>query len=160
MTVDIYSGGKYPANALSNFAKHPFVFRGFQMNSMEGLLQAITHKDPIEQVKIFLLHGIDAKGSALPWEHNQTLYWQGHPMKRYSDEYQEFLDEAYQSIYDQNDEFKKALLSTKNATLIHSISTASSSHTILTEKEFVGRLTRLRDTGKAKERKIESIELF
>ena len=47
MIIDIYSCGKYPANALSNFMEHPFVFRGFSVNSMEGLIAGLTHKDPI-----------------------------------------------------------------------------------------------------------------
>ena len=47
MTIDIYSGGKYPANALSNFMEHPFIFRGFIVNSMEGLIAGLTYKDPI-----------------------------------------------------------------------------------------------------------------
>ena len=58
MTIDIYSGGKYPANALSNFMEHSFIFRGFSINSMEGLIAGLTYKDPIEQMRIFLLSGI------------------------------------------------------------------------------------------------------
>ena len=34
-------------NALSNFIEHPFVFRGFSINSMEGLIAGLTYKDPI-----------------------------------------------------------------------------------------------------------------
>ena len=47
MTIDIYSGGKYPANTLSNFIEHPFIFKGFIVNSMEGLIAGLTYKDPI-----------------------------------------------------------------------------------------------------------------
>lgn len=158
--IDIYSGGKYPANALSNFCKHPFIFRGFSINSMEGFLQALTHKNPVEQVKIFLMHGVEAKRQGLPWDHNQTLYWMGSPIMRYSQEYQDLLDEAYQALYDGNEKFRKALNDTGNAQLIHSIGSKASSHTILTEKEFVTRLTRLRNTGKSKEKISMEVELF
>ena len=42
--MDIKSGCKYPASALSNFAPHPFKFRGFNVASMEGFLQGIKFK--------------------------------------------------------------------------------------------------------------------
>lgn len=38
--MDIGSGNAYPANALSNFAPHPFEFDGVQCNSMEGFLHS------------------------------------------------------------------------------------------------------------------------
>ncbi|MBR2590541.1 MAG: hypothetical protein IKE65_06420 [Clostridia bacterium] len=44
--MNIYSKGKYPADALSNFASHPFTFDGFQdIQSKEGLLQSLKFED-------------------------------------------------------------------------------------------------------------------
>ena len=156
MVIDIYSGGKYPANTLSNFAKHPFEFRGFTINSMEGLIAGLTYKDPIEQMRIFLLTGIDAKHATMP---TGRLYWQGKPLDRYSQEYQDFFDEAYDALYT-NVDFKKALDSTKGKELKHSLGNKDRTKTLLTEEEFVGRLRRLRDTGHSKEIKYSQDELF
>ena len=37
--MEIGSKGKYPSNALSNFAPHPFVMDGVECASMEGFLK-------------------------------------------------------------------------------------------------------------------------
>ena len=159
MIIDIYSGGKYPANALSNFACHPFEFRGFKINSMEGLISGLTYKDPIEQMRIFLLHGLEAKNAAKPWEMARKVYWQGESIDRCSQEYQDFFDEAYDALYT-NADFKKTLDSTKGNELKHTMGCKDRTRTLLTEKEFIDRLIRLRDTGHAKEIKISHNALF
>lgn len=159
MKIDIYSGGKYPANALSNFAYHPFEFRGFKINSMEGLIAGLTYKDPIEQMRIFLLHGIEAKNATKPWQYSMNVYWQGNPIDRRSQEYQDLFDDAYNALYT-NADFRKTLDSTKGKQLVHSIGQRDRMKALLTEEEFVGRLMRLRDTGNAKETKYSNDELF
>ena len=45
MTIDIWSGGTYPANVLSNFYPNAFVFDGVECSSMEGLLQSLKTKN-------------------------------------------------------------------------------------------------------------------
>ena len=159
MTIDIYSGGKYPANALSNFMDHPFIFRGFIVNSMEGLIAGLTYKDPIQQMRVFFFFCLEAKNSTKPWNFDMQVYWQGKAIDRRSQEYQDLFDEAYDTLYT-NADFRKALDSTKGHKLIHSIGFKDRTKTLLTEDEFVGRLTRLRDTGHSKETKFESEELF
>ena len=159
MIIDIYSGGKYPANTLSNFAYHPFEFRGFKINSMEGLIAGLTYKDPIEQMRIFLLHGIEAKNATKPWEMAGKVYWQGEPINRCSQDYQDLFDEAYDALYT-NADFRKALDSTKGDEIKHTMGCKDRTRTLLTEKEFVDRLKRLRDTGQSKEIKISHDELF
>lgn len=159
MIIDIYSGGKYPANILSNFMYHPFEFRGFKINSMEGFISGLTYKDPIEQMRIFLLHGIEAKNATMPWEYSMTVYWQGTPIDRLSQAYQDLFDEAYNALY-KNIDFRKALDSTKGCILKHTIGCKDRMKTLLTEQEFVGRLTRLRNTGNAKEIKYIQDKLF
>ena len=56
--MDIGSGKKYPSNALSNFAPHPFTFRGLECASMEGFLQGLKFKDSNVQKYIFSLVGL------------------------------------------------------------------------------------------------------
>ena len=59
--IDIYSKGN--GCELSNFATHPFVFEGVQINSMEGFLQSLKYSNPETQKKICLLRGEDAKSA-------------------------------------------------------------------------------------------------
>lgn len=148
--MDIGSKNGYPASALSNFPPHPFTFDGIVCSSMEGLLQSFKFKNPEMQVFVCSLVGFKAKtkGKNKNWYEYQTLYWQGIEYKRDSDDYQKLLDRAYQALYDCSDSFRRALVASGNATLTHSIGKSDMSRTILTEREFVSRLTKLRECGK------------
>lgn len=144
--MDIKAGNPYPAGALSNFAAHPFVFRGVAVTSMEGFLQGLKFKNPAMQEHICTLAGRGAKmaGKDKAWYKTQTLWWQGNPIKRDSDEYQQLLDEAYEAMFDQNEKARKALLATNDANLTHSIGKRKINETVLTEQEFCSRLTKNR----------------
>ena len=148
--MNIGSGNGYPASALSNFAPHSFVFDGVQCNSLEGLLQSLKFSSPEMQRHICTLVGYAAKkaGKNKNWRVKRLLYWKGQPIKRDEKEYQVFLDAIYNAVYAQNESFRKALKATGNATLTHSIGRTSESETILTQREFCSRLTKLRDNGK------------
>lgn len=143
--MDIGSGTSYPSAALSNFAPHPFIMDGILCNSMEGFLQSLKFKEPEMQKQVCLLVGKAAKfkGKKKKWWRDQTLYWQGVEYKRDSEEYQILLDRAFLSL-SENEGFARALLSTGNATLTHSIGKTKISETVLTKNEFCSRLTRLR----------------
>ena len=144
--MDIKAGRPYPSGALSNFAVHPFTFRGIAVTSMEGLLQAFKFKSPEMQVHICTLAGRKAKmsGKAKTWYKTQTLWWQGKELKRDSEEYQQMLDEAYECMFDQCEAARDALLATQNAVLTHSIGKRKINETVLTEQEFCSRLTKNR----------------
>jgi predicted NAD-dependent protein-ADP-ribosyltransferase YbiA (DUF1768 family) len=139
----------YPSSALSNFAPHEFEFRGVKCASMEGLLQSFKFKNPEMQIEICKLVGIKAKhrGKGKKWYREQTLYWQGKAIKRDSREYQDMLDEAYNSLA-KNGSFRGALLTSNNAVLKHSIGRSKINETDLTQSEFCGRLMRLREKMK------------
>ena len=145
--MDIGSRNTYPGGALSNFSPHPFIFNGFQVNSMEGFLQGLKFKSPEMQQHVFTLVGFGAKkkGSNKKWFRTQTLYYQGQPLNRHSQEYQNLLDEAYEAMFTQNEKAKKALLATHKAVLKHSIGKSDPHKTVLTEREFCSRLTKIRD---------------
>lgn len=149
--MDIGSGRGYPASALSNFAPHPFYFRGFFVASMEGLLQSFKFKNPAMQVYVMTLVGGAAKekGSKKNWKERQILWWQGTPMKRDSQEYQDLLDEAYRALFDQNESARAALLATGDATLTHNIGKSDERDTCLTRREFCSRLEANRSRLKA-----------
>lgn len=148
--MDIGSGSGYPSASLSNFAPHRFEVDGIECYSMEGFLQSLKFKEPHIQVEVCKLVGKMAKfrGKNRKWFRTQTLYWKGVEYKRDSKEYQMLLDKAYNCIYKQSESFKKALLSSGVANLTHSIGKNDSSKTVLTEREFCSRLTKLRDYGK------------
>lgn len=147
--MDIGSGTGYPSSALSNFAPHPFVIDGIECNSMEGFLQSLKFENPDMQKEVCKLVGKQAKfkGKKKKWWRTQTLYWQGKAMKRDSDEYQELLTKAYDSL-NLNEGFRKALIATKGCTLTHSIGKNKIMETVLTEREFIKQLNRLRSINK------------
>lgn len=143
--MDIASGSGYPASSLSNFAPHEFIIDGVKCASMEGFLQSLKFQNPEMQKYVCNLVGKAAKfkGKNKKWQKTGNLYWQGEIIKRDSERYQELLDKAYNALA-KNQSFKKALLATGNATLIHSIGKTKISETILTKTEFVSRLTKIR----------------
>jgi len=161
MTLDIKSGRGYPASALSNFAPHPFIFRGIKVASMEGFLQGLKFKNPEMQKYIFTLVGVKAKyaGKKKKWWKTQTLWFQGEPIERTSKEYQELLDEAYNELA-KNESFKKALLATQKAVLTHNIGRRKQQETVLTRSEFCSRLTKIREKLQDEENNDDLEKLF
>jgi len=149
--MDIKSGKPYPASALSNFAPHPFVLRGINISSMEGFLQGLKFKSADMQQEIFKKVGMGAKraGRGKNWQKTQTLWFQGEAIKRDSQEYQDLLDEAYNALFDQNSKAKNALLASQHAVLKHSVGHTKANETVLTRKEFCGRLMKIRNRIRA-----------
>lgn len=123
--IDIYSKGDFPSNVLSNFASNDFIIDGVECASMEGFLQSLKFHGKNKQRKICHLTGKEAKNAAgklhnLRWKITQTLYWNGRKYKRESQEYLQLITRAYDAIY-QNEKFRKALVTTGNKKLCHSI---------------------------------------
>jgi len=143
--MEIGSKNKYPANALSNFAPHPFEFDGVKCSSMEGLLQAFKFKNPLMQEHICTLVGLAAKrsGSRKSWQRRQVLYWKGVEYARDSEGYQHLLDRAYAALAS-SEGFRRALLASGDAVLTHNIGRTNPNETILTRSEFIRRLVHIR----------------
>ena len=144
--MDIGSGKTYPANALSNFAPHPFVVDGVECNSMEGFLQSLKFKNPEMQKHVCTLVGKQAKfrGKKKKWYVTQTLWWRGEEIDRHSSQYLRLLVNAYNELA-KNPGFKKALLATRDSALTHSIGKDDPNRTVLTTQEFCGILMTLRE---------------
>ena len=144
--MDIGSGSGFPSATLSNFAPHPFVIDGVECNSMEGFLQSLKFSNPEMQKEVCKLVGKAAKfkGKKKKWWRTQTLYWQGIEIPRDSQEYQDLLDRAFNSLA-QNSGFRAALLATGNSVLTHSIGKTKITETVLTRQEFCSRLTKIRE---------------
>lgn len=143
--MNIGTGTSYPANVLSNFSPHQFIFDGVECASMEGLLQSFKCPHEHIQVEICKLVGRAAKfkGKKYKWFKNQKLFWQGKEYARDSKDYQELLDRAFDAL-NTNEHFKKALKATNDSKLTHSMGKSKINLTVLTENEFCSRLTKLR----------------
>ena len=148
--MDIGKGSGGVAGRLSNFTPRRFIFDGVECNSIEGVLQSFKFKNPDMQKEICKLAGLGAKqrGASKNWRQYQKLYWNGVEYKRDSKEYQDLLDRLYQSVYDQNENFRRDLQSCKGVTFTHSLGKHKKSETVLTSLDFCSRLTKLRDIGK------------
>lgn len=149
--MNIGSGTSGVAGRLSNFTPRKFTFDGVECNSMEGLLQSLKFDKPHIQVEVCKLVGLKAKRRGQKrnkaWKTQQKLWWKGACFHRKGDEYQLLLNMMYEALYT-NEKFKKDLESTNKAVFTHSIGHSKVNETILTEREFCSRLTKLRDNGK------------
>lgn len=144
--VDIWSTGKYPADVLSNLAGNSFCIDGVPCGSMEGFLQSLKFKDKDEQRRICSLSGKEAKEmSTTDWQASQIVWWQGVAIGRQADELRGLVCRAYRALYEQNMRFRNALTATTGKRLYHSHGGHDPHKTILTEKEFIQILTKLRE---------------
>ncbi len=145
--IDIWSKSAYPANVLSNLYPNAFVIDGVMCASMEGFLQSLKYADVNEQKAICKLSGKEAKNMTNNlWQETQQVYWLGVTINRQTEAFQQLIQQAYQALYEQKEEFRKALLSTMGQVLYHSQGETNSYKTILTEQEFCTILTtNLRD---------------
>ena len=109
-------------------------------------MQSLKFSNPEMQKHVCTLVGLTAKkaGRHKDWQRNQTLHWRGAEYKRDSDEYQDLLDRAYAAMFRDSDSFRRALAASGDATLEHSMGRTNPKETVLTRREFCGRLERLR----------------
>ena len=157
-TLDIRSNGMYPSNVLSNLCSNGFRFEGMICGSMEGFLQSLKQKDRDKQRQICSMKGGNArKHSVTSWQTDQIVWWKGVAIDRQSEEYQQLLRRAYQTMFDQSERFRAALMSTRGITLIHSSGDENPYKTILTEQEFCQILTDMRDNYDKRDKNLESL---
>ncbi|ADG60108.1 hypothetical protein Acj9p208 [Acinetobacter phage Acj9] len=144
-TIDINSYMPGNAGILSNLYNKPFLMDGNYFGSIEGLLQGLRVKDIDTQKEVFAMYGIEAKrqGYSHPVK-NDTFYYKGRPMNRYSDRYASIIAKAYEACFAQNEEFQMAIYETRNDTLIHTIGKDVKADTIWTNTEFLGTLSFLK----------------
>lgn len=134
---------------LSNFHARPFVFDGVKCASFEGFIQSLKCPDVTTQHGICKLTGIEAKRAGKPyntWKENseRVLYWNGTVYRRKSRDYMLLIDRVYDTIYEQNKDFRDDLLKLGDARIWHSIGHPDQNQTTLTEWEMLQQLDRLR----------------
>ncbi len=144
--VDIWSKNPYPADVLSNLHSNEFRFDGMVCGSMEGFLQSLKYKDPDKQRLVCSMKGKNAKNiSTSDWQTNQIVWWSGRAIDRQSEEFLKLVGSAYQAMFEQNESFRSALMSTRGMTLYHTRGEHNPFKTILTEQEFCTILTNMRE---------------
>lgn len=154
-TLDIRSNGLYPSDVLSNLCSNGFRFDGMVCGSMEGFLQSLKHKDITKQRQICQMKGGNArKRSVTSWQTDQIIWWRGQAFDRQGNEYQILLRRAYQAMFDQNERFRTALMSTRGMTLTHSTGETNPYKTILTAQEFCTILTGIHDNYDKRDKQI------
>lgn len=132
---------------LSNLYPHPgFYFRGRIFGSMEGLLQSLKFKDADRALEISQMSGTEAyfagqKGNS--WQKDQTLWFDGEPINRQSSGYQKLISSAYDHLAC-CPTFERAIVSTGNNLLLHSIGNHDTHFTVLTASEYLMQLYRVR----------------
>lgn len=145
--MDVHSKSPYPASAISNFEYYFFRFDDVACHSMEGLLQSFKFEETELQEEICKLSGMAAKRRGQErnktWKKVQTLWWKGQAYNRHGKSYQKLLDRAFEAL-GSNEFFCRALLDSGNEVLTHSIGSRDPHETVLTEKEFCERLTKIR----------------
>ena len=144
--LDIWSSNGYPSHVLSNLCSNRFFFEGVFCHSMEGFLQSLKYEDPNRQRQICAMKGRKAKTrTTTTWQTDQIVWWKGTAINRQSNEFQELIRKAYKAMFEQNESFRIALMSTRGLKLYHSRGEQNPYKTILTESEFCSILTEMRD---------------
>ncbi len=151
--MDIRSSYAYPAGALSTFRQNPFFFDDVLCGSMQGLLEAFKFSNVERQREVCRLVGESAKlrarGRNKPWMREQKLWWQDVTYDRHGPVYQWLLDRAFYALL-QNEYFRTALLSTEDVILTYPQGRHDPHEIVLTEREFVSRLMKMRSELRAK----------
>ena len=160
--VDIWSNAKQgdPGKVLSNLCSNGFRFDGMVCGSMEGFLQSLKQKDKDKQRQICSMKGRNAKKmTSTGWQADQIVWWKGNPIDRQSQDFYNFISAAYLSMFQQNERFRTALMSTRGMVLYHSHGERNPFKTILTEREFCQILTELRDNYNKRDKHLGSIKI-
>ncbi len=147
------------SRVLSNLYPMSFKFRGKKVSSIESVLQGIKYKNKKTQAKVFGYSGVDAYHTRACnsfdfWGNDGVLYWQGKPIKRESEDYQNFLDELYLSVF-KNPLYFRALIATDDKYLLHHIGRVDPKETVLTRYEYESRLYALQRLAKELEDKVK-----
>lgn len=140
-----YSGDY--AKLLSNLFPYEFEFRRKKLKSIESFFQGIKFPDINMQNLVFEYSGLDSNHikscSDYNWKDTGIVYWQGEVIDRYSEAYDDLVDEVYISAI-QNPLYRSVL---KNCTrdIIHTMGGIEKNETVFTRYEFEKQLNCLKD---------------
>ncbi len=144
-TINIRFRGINLEKRLSNLYPYQFEFDGITYASMEAFFGSLRTPDFIEKQKLYSTFGIDSwyKGHKFSWYEKQEVYYKDKTINRDSREYENLITAAFDALFT-NEEFKQALRESRNCKLTHTVGKTAKDKTLLTRKEFIGHLNRLR----------------
>lgn len=154
--IDISYNSKISTNELerrlSNLYPYEFIIDGYKMTSWEGFIQSLKTPDIKIKQKLWGLYGYQAwkQGQNINWWDKQEVYWIDKPIDRHSEEYIELITKSYDLLFEQNEDFRNTLKESLDYKLIHSKGKSDKSKTMLTEKEYLYQLNRLKNKIKPK----------
>jgi len=141
------------AKVLSNLFPYKFEFRGKQLSSIESFFQGAKFKDVEMQNYVLEYSGLDSNrikvASDYNWRITGELYWQGKPVNRFSEEYDDLLDELYISAI-QNPLYRNVLKKCDRY-ILHAMGETEKTETVFTRYEFEKQLNCLKDFLKGRD---------
>lgn len=152
INVGYKHSGPY-AKVLSNLFPYEFEFKGKKLSSIETFFQGIKFKDIEMQNLVFSYHSLNSNYvkvcSGYDWKKTGIIYWQGEEIDRYSEKYDDLIDELYISAI-QNPLYRN-ILKTCDKEIIHTMGGKEKEDTVFTRYEFEKQLNCLKDFLKKEE---------
>lgn len=135
------------AKVLSNLFPYEFKFKGKKLSSIEAFFQGIKFKDIEMQNLVLKYSALNSNYvkvcSGYDWKETGIVYWQGKEIDRYSQEYDDLIDELYISAI-QNPLYRNILKTTEKE-IIHTMGGKEKQDTVFTRYEFEKQLNCLKD---------------
>lgn len=135
------------AKIFSNLFPYEFDFRGKHLHCIENFFQGIKFKEKELQDLVFSYSALDSNyikaATDYDWKKTGIVYWQGKEIDRFSQEYDDMVDELYISAI-QNPLYRNAL-KICNRDIIHVMGEVEKSKTTFTRYEFEKELNCLKD---------------
>ncbi len=146
--IDIsYKSMETEARVLSNLYPYKFDYFGFTVHSIESAIQALKYKDKSIREACYEYSGVDAyhlRGmNPYAWQKDGILFTPSGKISRFSEEYQQYLDELYYCAF-QNPIYKNNISNSSSKKLDHTIGENNTDYTTLTRTEYISRLYALR----------------
>lgn len=145
--IDIHYTGEGLEKKLSNLYPYRFEIDGVIVESMEGFLQSLKCKNIDNKKTLWGMHGYKCwkyGQSFNQWKDDQLVYWNGQKIDRQSDEYTKLIERAFDCLF-QNQDFKENLRLSLKDEVDHSKGKTDKKDSLLTKKEYIDNLNRLRD---------------
>lgn len=146
INVGYKHSGPY-AKVLSNLFPYEIEFRGKKLKCIEAFFQGIKFKDITMQNMVFEYTALNSNYvkvcSGYDWKETGIVYWQGEEINRYSEEFDDLVDEMYISAI-QNPLYRNVLKDCER-NIIHTMGGKEKSDTVFTRYEFEKQLNCLKD---------------
>ena len=146
INVGYKHSGPY-AKVLSNLFPYEFEFREKKLKCIEAFFQGIKFKDITMQNMVFEYTALNSNYvkvcSGYDWKETGIVYWQGEEINRYSEEFDDLVDEMYISAI-QNPLYRNVLKDCER-NIIHTMGGKEKSDTVFTRYEFEKQLNCLKD---------------